>query len=295
MSTTFALKKTKKTKKPKDTNAPKRPLSSYFIFAKENRSRIKNENPELIKATEITKKIGQEWRKLTEKEQSQYKTKSEELKAQYIEDMIKYKNSDSYKVFQIKLSEWKELQKESSNDTENTNSKANQKKPKTKVKSDAVAIDKAGINSKINSFFERYRDRLRKSKYPRQAVSNQYGWGLDKASQYITELMKTDMEGAVYGAICLARFRANIGMMDFSWGGPAYEIGLFMERVAKMINKHASVIPRSTIRPLYTTLVNYHKKWDPYCMGDDIKKVLDQIKTKGAMKCKCRTNSKMCG
>jgi hypothetical protein len=38
-----ATKKT--TKKAKDPNAPKRPLSAFMIFSNESRSRIKEENP----------------------------------------------------------------------------------------------------------------------------------------------------------------------------------------------------------------------------------------------------------
>eukprot|EP01083_Nonionella_stella_P064923 169684_1 len=41
-------------------------------------------------------------------------------------------------------------------------------------------LSQIGDHNDINSFFDRYRDRLSKSKHPREAVSNQYGWGLAK-------------------------------------------------------------------------------------------------------------------
>eukprot|EP01083_Nonionella_stella_P145353 455277_1 len=266
----FAMKKSKR---PKDKNAPKRPASSYVIFGKENRTRIKNENPE-FKPTEMMKKISEEWRNLNENEKISYKAKYDESKAKYVEAMVKYKNSDSYRAFQVKLTEWKELQEEMGNNKENRNLKANGDRKKTKNKS-----KNNGIKSKINSFFDRYRDRLRKSKHPREAVSNQYGWGLAKGSEYITRMMKTDMEGATFAAICLAKFRANIEMMDFSFGGPHFEIGLFMECVERIIKKQSS---QSTMKPLYETLVKYHQTWDEYCLADDIKVVIDKMKTKWA-------------
>eukprot|EP00483_Globobulimina_turgida_P001564 UN01566 len=47
-------------KKPKPDGAPKRPLSSYFLFAKEERATVKEQNPDLD-IYEITKLIAENW------------------------------------------------------------------------------------------------------------------------------------------------------------------------------------------------------------------------------------------
>ena len=54
---------TKRAKRPKDPNAPKRSQSSYFLFMNERRPILKNENPDK-KMTEISKMIIAEWKVL---------------------------------------------------------------------------------------------------------------------------------------------------------------------------------------------------------------------------------------
>ncbi|KAL7714552.1 hypothetical protein QTN25_007858 [Entamoeba marina] len=63
-------------KAPNKGDAPqepvlKRPMSAYLLFAKDNRERIKDANPG-IKATEILKKLGEEWKVLDEKDKKKY-------------------------------------------------------------------------------------------------------------------------------------------------------------------------------------------------------------------------------
>lgn len=73
----------KKSKKlvQSDPNVPKpqRTPTSYFIFLKEVRSKIKEEFPDL-KSTEISKKAGEMWRELTDDQRNDYKKQSEDLK-----------------------------------------------------------------------------------------------------------------------------------------------------------------------------------------------------------------------
>lgn len=47
------------TKKKKDPNAPKRPLSAYFMYMKEERATVVAENPDM-KLTEISTEIGKD-------------------------------------------------------------------------------------------------------------------------------------------------------------------------------------------------------------------------------------------
>lgn len=53
-------------RKKKDPNAPKQPLSAYFLWLSENRERIKSQHPE-AKITEISKIAGAEWGQISDK------------------------------------------------------------------------------------------------------------------------------------------------------------------------------------------------------------------------------------
>eukprot|EP00794_Sanderia_malayensis_P000295 gene295-921_t len=83
-----ATKKTKK--KGKDPNAPKKPMSGYFIWLQENREKIKRDNPG-ISITEISKKAGELWKNITDK--SEWVMKSKKAKQKYDEDLAEYKKN----------------------------------------------------------------------------------------------------------------------------------------------------------------------------------------------------------
>lgn len=53
-------------------SSPKRPLSSFMIFLKENREQIKKDNPDVKKATEIARIARQRWRALEDKSVSDH-------------------------------------------------------------------------------------------------------------------------------------------------------------------------------------------------------------------------------
>lgn len=76
-------------KAKKDPNAPKKGLSAYMIFAKENRERIKTENPEADFGA-MGKLIGNEWKALDEKVKETYKVKSEADKERYTTEVANY-------------------------------------------------------------------------------------------------------------------------------------------------------------------------------------------------------------
>ena len=78
-------KKSKKARKEKDPNAPKKPLGSYFIFASEQRARITAENPTL-KITEIAGKIGEAWKALDEDAKKVLQEKADEDKRRYAKE-----------------------------------------------------------------------------------------------------------------------------------------------------------------------------------------------------------------
>ena len=57
--------------KVKDPNAPKRPMSSYFLFMNAKRAGVKEAEPDL-KFGELTKKLTEKWKALTDKEKKIY-------------------------------------------------------------------------------------------------------------------------------------------------------------------------------------------------------------------------------
>jgi len=87
-------KKSKKTsgtpkKAAKDPNAPKRPMSSYMMFVKENRSRIVAENPD-CKQTQILSIAGAEWKELTDADKQKYDALNAKDKKRYEREMASY-------------------------------------------------------------------------------------------------------------------------------------------------------------------------------------------------------------
>jgi hypothetical protein len=54
----------KSKKRVRDPNAPKHPLSSYLLFARDNRAAVKESRPELT-PTEVAVELGRMWRELS--------------------------------------------------------------------------------------------------------------------------------------------------------------------------------------------------------------------------------------
>ena len=81
-------RKKRKDKKDKDPNMPKRPSSAYMIWLNEHREEIKEKYPG-ISVTDVSKRAGEMWNKLEDKEE--WKEKATELKAVYTEQMEEYK------------------------------------------------------------------------------------------------------------------------------------------------------------------------------------------------------------
>lgn len=100
------LMKVKKAKKPKDKNAPKRPLSGFFLFTRE----FRKANP-LLKLTEVTKNAGVEWKALDEGKKKKYLHEADKAKAKYQKELAKYKKSNKYAKYQEELTAFKKQQK----------------------------------------------------------------------------------------------------------------------------------------------------------------------------------------
>uniref|UniRef100_A0A8C7W811 FACT complex subunit SSRP1 n=1 Tax=Oncorhynchus mykiss TaxID=8022 RepID=A0A8C7W811_ONCMY len=85
-------RKPRKGKKQKDTNAPKRPMSSYMLWLNSSRERIKSENPG-ISITEISKKAGEMWKQIGKEDKEEWDGKAEEAKKTYEKAMKEYRES----------------------------------------------------------------------------------------------------------------------------------------------------------------------------------------------------------
>ena len=79
-----------KKKKVKDPNAPKRPMSAYLLFVKENRATIARENP-AMKNTEVLVEVGRRWKDLDEVSRQTFEEDAKKERAEYHLEVSKFK------------------------------------------------------------------------------------------------------------------------------------------------------------------------------------------------------------
>jgi len=112
----------KKKKTLKDPNGPKRPLTPYFMFAKEVRESVKAELGDNKNVTQVAKEIGKKWKEISEEEKQKYKDAFKKEKEKYDVILEEYKQSDNYKKHQQKVAEanaqWEAQQRVSSSSSE---------------------------------------------------------------------------------------------------------------------------------------------------------------------------------
>ena len=77
-------------KKKKDPNAPKQPLSAYFIFSTEERLRVKEENPG-HSICDVAKELGRRWAEMDPAMKQRYQARAEEERQKYDVDMASYR------------------------------------------------------------------------------------------------------------------------------------------------------------------------------------------------------------
>merc|ERR1712079_597999 len=77
-------------KKKKDPNAPKQPLSAYFIFSTEERLRVKEGNPG-FSICEVAKELGRRWAEMDPALKQRYQARAEEERQKYDVDMASYR------------------------------------------------------------------------------------------------------------------------------------------------------------------------------------------------------------
>jgi len=103
-------------KAPKDVNAPRKPLSSYFLFTRDRRASLKAEQPSL-KTTEMAKVLSAEWKALDAAAKDKYTAEASQAKAEYATKLAEYKKTSEFGAFTLRLAEWKRAQSESATAT----------------------------------------------------------------------------------------------------------------------------------------------------------------------------------
>ncbi|KAL5180834.1 FACT complex subunit SSRP1 [Glycine soja] len=83
--------KKRKQKKRKDPNAPKRAMSGFMFFSKLERENLKKTNPG-ISFTDVSRVLGEKWKKLSVEEKEPYEAKAREDKKRYKDEISGYKN-----------------------------------------------------------------------------------------------------------------------------------------------------------------------------------------------------------
>lgn len=78
-------------RKKKDPNAPKRPLSAFFIFCADERPAVKAIYP-TYSVGDVAKELGDRWNKIQPEAKSKYEAKAQVDKGRYEKDMENYKN-----------------------------------------------------------------------------------------------------------------------------------------------------------------------------------------------------------
>lgn len=88
-----AMQAYKPQKKKKDPNAPKQPLSAYFIFSSEERLKVKAEHP-AYSICEVAKDLGRRWADMAPEVKQRYQQMAEEGRQKYDQDMAAYRQGN---------------------------------------------------------------------------------------------------------------------------------------------------------------------------------------------------------
>jgi ABC-type transporter MlaC component len=87
-----ALTAYKPQKKKKDPNAPKQPLSAYFLFSQEERDKVKLENPS-YSICEVAKELGKRWAEMAPEVKQRYQQMAEDARQKYDQEMASYRQA----------------------------------------------------------------------------------------------------------------------------------------------------------------------------------------------------------
>jgi high mobility group protein B2 len=88
-----AMQAYKPQKKKKDPNAPKQPLSAYFIFSSEERLKVKGEHPS-HSICDVAKELGRRWADMAPEVKQRYQQMAEEGRQKYDQNMAAYRQGN---------------------------------------------------------------------------------------------------------------------------------------------------------------------------------------------------------
>merc|ERR1719422_1904226 len=80
-------------KKKKDPNAPKQPLSAYFIFSSEERLKVKSDHPS-YSICEVAKELGRRWADMDPEVKQRFQQMAEEGRQKYDQEMAAYRQGN---------------------------------------------------------------------------------------------------------------------------------------------------------------------------------------------------------
>ncbi|KAM4677498.1 high mobility group protein 20A isoform 1-T1 [Discoglossus pictus] len=91
----------KRKRSPRDSNAPKAPLTGYVRFMNERREQLRLERPE-VPFPEITRIVGSEWSKLPAHEKQHYLDEADKDKERYTKELQQYQKTEAYRSYSRK-------------------------------------------------------------------------------------------------------------------------------------------------------------------------------------------------
>jgi len=77
-------------RKKKDPNAPKRPLSAFFLFCADERASVKALHPG-YSVGEVAKELGERWNKVSTEQKTKYEARVQQEKQRYEKEMDNYR------------------------------------------------------------------------------------------------------------------------------------------------------------------------------------------------------------
>eukprot|EP01083_Nonionella_stella_P163458 538064_1 len=118
--THFMQSKKSKSKQPTDSNAPQKPLSSYFLFFEKRKAELRTTMPE-VTPTQISKLTAMEWKAMSSNDKSTYHDLANDAQMAYELQLEEYKQTNHYKQHQQRVSEWRLSQCDQNNTNDHTN------------------------------------------------------------------------------------------------------------------------------------------------------------------------------
>ncbi|NWH41521.1 SSRP1 protein, partial [Chloropsis hardwickii] len=131
---------TPQSKKGKDPNAPKRPMSAYMLWLNASREKIKSDHPG-ISITDLSKKAGELWKAMSKEKKEEWDRKAEDARRDYEKAMKEYSvgsKADSHRGERSKKKKKKqEKQVKGKGDKKGATSKSSSSKSPAKGMSDS--------------------------------------------------------------------------------------------------------------------------------------------------------------